>query len=479
MGHFGPEQVLKLSAKDYHLTSLMSRLARTNSGPTPPAGVIQKPMPGLSKNLVTLRPFPYPYRAGLAICNDIDGTKTLERFLTIQEFLNTGNDTRMEQGLGLEIGNSFFPYTPDDSFGYFSSRPADREVIETLIKSGYIDCLHSFGDGAHSRADVLRALDELERSGCKLDVWVDHSRAPSNFGKDTTPGLGDVPGSPIYHADATLAYGIKFVWMGRGSSIVGHGVPFSLGSFTHLFDPAHPGHTTRNIAKELVKTILAYMGNRRFAIHCHNRLVRVACLRDGQYVYEFNRCNNYWRGLAYGHNRVGLAYVIRRKALTSLIDAGGYMIIYTHLGIGPDDSPLIPTETQNALRGLAEAYRVGEIYVSTTSRLLSYHLNHCCLQWSYGVSDEGWTLITIHGVADPLFGPHLPTVEELQGITFYVPDRRKANIRLGNDQLTTIERNAGDHTGKESINVPRTFLSYPLPVPYEATKVYRVRSRSI
>lgn len=53
----------------------------------------------------------------------------------------------MGPGIGLEIGNTFFPYTPDDSFAYFSNRPADRDVIEILIKAGYIDCMHSYGDG--------------------------------------------------------------------------------------------------------------------------------------------------------------------------------------------------------------------------------------------------------------------------------------------------------------------------------------------
>ena len=41
----------------------------------------------VGKGIVNLRRFPYPYKAGLAICSDIDGTTTLDRFLGIQEFL--------------------------------------------------------------------------------------------------------------------------------------------------------------------------------------------------------------------------------------------------------------------------------------------------------------------------------------------------------------------------------------------------------
>ena len=438
----------------------------------------QKFADGASSRAVMLRDFPYPYRAALAICSDIDGTKTLERFLAIQEFLNTERNTPMGPGVGLEIGNSFFPYTPNDSFGYFSSRAVDREVIETLIKSGHIDCMHSYGDGAYVRADALRASEQLERSGCKVDVWVDHSRAPSNFGKDTTPGIGDIVGSSIYHADITLAYGIKFVWKGRGSNIVGHSVPFTPTSFARIFDRTHPTHTVHNIAKELAKTALGCMGNSRYAIHCHNQLLHVAFLRDGQRIYEFKRCNNYWRGLAYGHDCAGLAYVIRRKALDHLVEAGGYMVIYTHLGKGPDYPRCISAETQQALRDLAKAYRHGDVYVTTTSRLLNYHLNHQYLQWSHEIDGQGWTLIKIDSAADPLFGPRLPAVEELQGITFYVPDRRKVRVYLGNKELESIDHNPADHTGQESITIRRTFLTYPLPVPYAVTTSSRVPRRT-
>jgi len=36
-----------------------------------------------SNDVVTHRKFPYPYKAVLAICSDIDGTDTIEKFLEI------------------------------------------------------------------------------------------------------------------------------------------------------------------------------------------------------------------------------------------------------------------------------------------------------------------------------------------------------------------------------------------------------------
>ena len=411
---------------------------------------------------VSLRRFPYPFRAALAICSDIDGTRTRERLLAIQEFLNTSRDTSMGPGLGLEIGNSFFPYTPDDSLAYFSSRPADRDTLETLIAAGYVDCIHSFGDGVNTRARALEALETFTRRGLRLSVWVDHARAPSNFGKDTSPGAGDVPGSPIYHADATLAYGVRFVWKGRGSSLAGRELPYSVRALTRLFDPRHPVHTVVGMAREAAKIGLARAGSRRFAIHRHNRLIDLARLQDGQAVYEFIRTNSYWRGLSHGHDNVGLAYVLRRKALSDMVAGGGYTILYTHLGAGPAGPPALPPQTQAALRGVAEVVQAGLLYVTTTARLLAYCLNHRYLRWSQDADAEGRVRITVHGVDDPLSGLHLPTAEDLQGITFYVPDRHRARLFLGERELTVVERHPADDTGRESVSIPRTFLTYPL-----------------
>ena len=196
---------------------------------------------------VTLRKFPYPFRAALTLCSDIDGTDTVKKFLATQNFLNTEHDTDMGPGIGLEIGNSFFPLTRNDTFSYLSSRPTDRAIVRDFIKAGYIDCIHSYGYGARSRNDVLRVLDALEQDGCRVNVWVDHCRAPTNLGKDNTFGMGDVVDSPVYHADVTLAYGIKFVWMGRATSLVGQETPITARALSQVYDPSHPRDSAKNL----------------------------------------------------------------------------------------------------------------------------------------------------------------------------------------------------------------------------------------
>lgn len=408
---------------------------------------------------VTLRKFPYPFRAALVICSDIDGTDTAEKFLGIQNFLNTEYETEMGPGIGLEIGNTFFPLTPDGSFSYLSGRPSDRALLRDFIKAGYIDCIHSYGDNAQSREDALRTIEALEQDGCKVKVWIDHAHVPTNFGPDNPRGLGDVVDSPVYHADVTLAYGIQFVWMGRATSLVGQETPITLRALRHIYDSTYPRASLENIYRELVKIILGELGSRRFAIHRHNRLIRVAHLRDGSQLYEFNRCNNHWHKPL--PNSLKLAYMLRPQALEVLKATEGYMIIYTHLGY-VDPPPFIPQPTQAALRHLANEYRAGNIYVTTTLRLLTYHLTHRYLEWTYDLTPDNQVKITINQIAEPISGPRQPTLEELQGITFYVPDRHKTSVFLGDTPISTLERNPKDHTGQESVMIPRTYLSYPL-----------------
>ena len=77
-----------------------------------------------------IRKFPYPYKAALAICSDIDETESIEEFLEMQEFLNTKRRTRYGTGLGLEIGNSFWFY---------------NQFVE-LKQSGEVDSLEYSGN---------------------------------------------------------------------------------------------------------------------------------------------------------------------------------------------------------------------------------------------------------------------------------------------------------------------------------------------
>ena len=73
---------------------------------------------------VKLRSYPYPYRAMLAICSDLDETPDRHVYGDIMRFLNTMEDTAMGPGVGLEVGNSIYFDMPPDQFAYRHERLA-------------------------------------------------------------------------------------------------------------------------------------------------------------------------------------------------------------------------------------------------------------------------------------------------------------------------------------------------------------------
>lgn len=407
-----------------------------------------------TESLVALRKFPFPYRAALTICSDIDNTETLEEYIEIQKFLNTRNITSMGAGLGLDIGNSFFFYEPPaDAISYFQGGLDVADNFIRLIKAGYIDTMHSYGKKADfTRKDAIVSLQELKRRNCKIDVWVDHTKSSDNFGDDGTFGLGDHLGSKEYHADLTIAYGVKYAWLGKVTMITGQSVPINLKNFTEIYDSDRPIDSVINIGKEFAKHFASILGSKKYAMHAENDLVKIAKLDDGQMIYEFIRFDNYWTGVGEGANSKGLAYALSDETLSRLKEVRGYMIVYTHFGMNSNCSKYICEETQDALRNLAIEFEKGNIYITTTSKLLRYYINHKYLDWSYADKD-GTIRIDIYKVKDPVFGTFVPSVEDLQGITFYVPHESDPIIFIDDKRIKNIQKNFADDTGKQSVTI--------------------------
>ncbi len=406
---------------------------------------------------VQLRPFPYPYRCMLAICSDLDGTPHRRAYLEIARFLNTEEMTPMGSGVGLEVGNSIHFRAKTRRFAYWSTDDAGREMVRMLIRSGHIDCLHSFGERIHTRDEAKRAVDELRRHDCHLEVWVDHGGAVTNFGPDIMRGHGDEIGHPAYHADATVDYGIQYVCLGRGTSIMGQDIPAKLRGILTL---RHPIASGRTLLKEVAKQSLARIGNTKYAMHASNRVLRPSVLRDGQRIYEFMRCNPHWAGVgSYAEGRY-IGNVLTADRLQRLVTRGGTCILYTHLG--RVDDPAVPFDAKavGAFRHLAEESRAGKILVATTRRLLGYRRAVCelvstswrdgnvvCIDLNTQRSDNNW------------LGPL--DVADLAGVTFYVADAHATCLTVNGEKVRGIRRNPPDHTGRPSVSLPWPRLEFP------------------
>lgn len=409
-----------------------------------------------------LRKFPYPYKAALAIASDIDSTGTVERFLKIQEFLDTKNVTEMGEGVGLEIGNSFFMFHPRGMFSYFSGNEKDRDTIRKFVKAGYMDCLHSWGDGYKDRNDAIAALEELEKNNLNVKVWINHSDAKSNFGDWPDPNAGDDAESEHYHADLTISYGIRFAWLGNLTGIVGQATPVTLSLFAGSYDPRYPFGTAINTLKNVAKNVLPQFGlcKRRYSLQAENELVKVVSLKDGRKVFEFSRYDSHPDGVGKGADNKRMAYNLSDRVLAQLKKVNGYGILYTHFGKNFDCRQDIHEDTQMALRNLEKEYRSGNIYVTTTYKLLNYYVTHKYLRWSI-IQTENVAVIDIHSVEDPVSGTRMPSLDDLQGITFYVPAGAEARVRVAGAEIRDIMKNRADETGRESVTIPFRRNPYP------------------
>jgi len=318
---------------------------------------------------VELRPFPYPYRAMLAICSDLDETPDAETYFELMRFLNTTEETSMGPGVGLEVGNSMYFDMPPGHFSYWNTDEKNREKIRALIRSGHIDCLHSYGDLATTRAHAARALEELQKHDCHLKVWVDHAIAPTNFGSDIMQGHGDEIGHAAYHADLTIQYGIKYVWRGRVTSVIGQDRPVSFGG---IWNSREPLASARTIAKEVSKQVGARYGSRKYSLHSRNATLVPSVLRNGEPIHEFLRSNPHWRGVSSCDTGDGIGQVLTDSFIDRLVERQGTCILYTHLGKLERSRRRFSAEAVNAFGRLAKYFQSGQVLVTTTARLLQH-----------------------------------------------------------------------------------------------------------
>ncbi|MCX6826673.1 MAG: hypothetical protein NTV06_05330 [candidate division Zixibacteria bacterium] len=425
-------------------------------------------------NTVSIRKFPYPYKAALAICSDIDETETIKESLTIQEFLNTSHSTRFGQGLNLEIGNSFWFYnqcldidggTFIDSLtlatkftggldfgisifkGTSDSLSDYTPLLLRLIKAGYIDGLHSYGNFTEhqfQRALAERALAFLKKDSLTIETFINHGgyENTQNIGK--APWFyGDNSGALEYHTDLTIPAGIKFLWRGQVTHCIGQDA---------LFSPV-------NLIKQSYEYLQDQLHTKQQYPH-DNKLVHIYQLDDGQKIFEFARFISPW-GKYPEADENHLADQLGSSQINQLISNQGYMILYTHFGKGNGTEFLSPS-TIAALRYIKKRNDDSSLMVTTTTKLLNYYIHSKYLYW-HTVEKPDSVIIMIDSIVNEIEGKLLPDADDLEGLTFYIPDNKAIAIKESGRFLQYIA-NAADGTGRKSISLPWRHLQFPADI---------------
>ena len=413
---------------------------------------IEKSMNELYKNKkkgkAILRKFPYPYKAALSISNDADQIDNIEEFLIIQEYLNTNNITPLGKGLNLEIGCSFFG---KGKLGLLSTDDKEKNFIIDFIKLGYIDFIHSF-NLSKNREEHIKILDILKANDCKIDVWVNHSNSKNNLGYPIGFN-GDNIESLDYHTDLSIdRLGYHFFWQDAVSGIIGQGRPISIFSFFEGFNSQHPFSSfVNNNLSELAKYLLSTFGVERYRIRRNNELVVPTVLDDGQPLFEFMRSNASKHGNWAYADSDGLSELINSRFLKKLIEVKGYSIIYTHLGKN-NGFPFLRGSTLNSLKELKWYNDNGDIYVTTTNKLLKYYANTKYLNWSEEYHDDSLR-IYIHNIKDPVRGSFVPSLNDLSGITFYSEYPQKTKVFVNETEVSELQLNDKDENGHYSVTI--------------------------
>lgn len=385
---------------------------------------------------VTLRNFPYPYVAMLAVCSDADH-QTKRKFELVHRFLNTHAATPMGPGLGLDISDSFYMYNGSDlrtvtDYGrvplsqqltYFRNTSDERygaDLIDKYIHAGWMDSLHTFGDFSMKsqgqtvfhRSLARFALNSLKQQKDYVSIWIDHGNRSNvdnfgAFGKHPFYNYqqGANPQSPFYHTDLTIAYGIHYLWPDVNS---------------HVF---------------VRKTVL-------YPIQ----------LPDGQKIWGFwrytNTVNPVTNKIQWLWSSNDIPKELSSQHLNDLCKREGIAVVAQHLSSSDEWMPFDENSRQAFVR-LADYQNRGKILVARTSRLLNYDLARNHTQY-HTTEQNGWQVIQIDRLNDPVFNSHIPTLNEVRGLTFYVPDPAHTQITIAGRPVpeSYITRNPTDAHGK-------------------------------
>ncbi len=386
--------------------------------PVSEAKVTSSTVPSKKQGTVVygMRKFPYPYKAMLAISSDADH-ETLRKFNLVHELLNTTELTPMGKGLGLDISDSFFMYNGSNIQTYTdvnhlpltsmltwyegtSSIPYGATILNDYIKAGWIDTLHTYGDFSmtnqtHTRFTrylAKQAINTLNQHGDNLTVWTDHGNMSNmdNFGSYGTRGFytyqqGANSWSPYYHTDLLIPYGVKFVWADGHSNIFGQ-------------------------------------PNTIYPLR----------LPDGRKVWGFYRYTDIGRdakkNVLWVWTANDMPKELSRTHFDEIIKNYDYAIVASHFYANNNELPFT-SATIDSLKALQQEYLNGNILVARTSRLLAYNVLQKYLQYKV-TQFPGKTIINIEGVADPIFGWSVPTVDSLHGITFYTSNPEETVIEI-------------------------------------------------
>jgi hypothetical protein len=214
-------------------------------------------------------------------------------------------------------------------------------------------------------------------------------------------------------------------------------------------------------------------GHREPGVEKNKQLLRTVTLRDGNEVLSFLR----YSGTS-GATPVldDLPAQLSSANLELLKRIGGFAVVYQHFavrrrsngfGVGSyraNESPYFKLEERAALERLSAEYHGGNIFVTTTSKLLQYNLLQRGLKWEHETVGDS-VRISLLGLQEPDGRIRSIGEDEIGGLTFYTTRPRDIEIYIRNGandhRVKNLQYNPRDASGRESVTVPVAPVEWP------------------
>ena len=228
--------------------------------------------------------------------------------------------------------------------------------------------------------------------------------------------------------------GVAFAWSGRTVGTVGQDAMCSL----------------IDRARQLWEALVFLVRNREWEGRAFfgNRPVEPA-LAPGSLVHAFKTCVGRVPVAGSGipeHVAADMAEAV----IYELCAKGGLTIIGSPPGAEGERKPAVLQEAVSEYLALAAEER--RLWLVDLGRLLSYDFVRRNLVWTAG-NEDGQITIRIEGVDDGHGNAWVPTLDELDGITFYTPSAVGTRVLLAGREVTGLAMNPRDRTRRESVTI--------------------------
>lgn len=452
-----------------------------------------RPRPG---EIVSVRPYPFPYRAAFALNNDVDAMSR-EAFEDWHGFVCGSGQTIHGPGLGLEVADSFWIWGGPTNIlavhQHYPDEPArdspDLPRIVELGRAGWLDTLHSLGNwrspanGDRSRlglrADAEYGLSKLDRLGVKPRLFVNHSASPSNVGAIWGAyQRADDPTHPMYCMDIYRAFGFRYYWVDAAASQDKFGDHLAFADDAELrtwIDDLRWADWLRKAGKRPDEDPPALPSDeamlRRLLLSAFNETFVQVAAGDGADILVFKR----YRGREVP-SASSFPLQVSARDLDDLESRGGVVIVYQHFGLttlrgrakstkpganGRSKPPVLDEHALARWRDIAARRDAGRLFVATTARMLDWLRMRDRLRISVERAPDRW-MVRLGEVRCPVLGDRPLTADDLNGFALVAPAEAPEIIVLDplGRPLSLLRESDPVHAGRHALHRPWVALEW-------------------